>query len=634
MNSSVIEQLIAQRIADAMIAYEANRTSGDGVHNETSGSAGGMEHAIRICSHKEFLTYKPHNFKETKGAVGLTRWFKKMESVLDAAYEKTGKELKQMMIDEYFPTNEGLTENIQWNVTSSKPKRIGEAIRMAHDLMDQVARAKAARNGENKRKYKDNHRKNFGQQNKRQEVMRAYITRPDNRIGYVGKLPLCNRCKLHHTGPCTVKCNNYKRTSHQTKYCRTLARATAQRPLVNKQRALRTCFECGLQGHHMNECPKLKNRNRRNLSVSAGAHGRVFVLGRGEFIQAPNVVMGAFLFNNRQATVLFDSGADRSFMSTAFSPLINIEPIALDVAYTIELANKKLIAFDTIIRWCTLNLLNQPFNIDLMAIELKSFDVIIGMYWLSKYHVVIICDEKLVCIPYGSETLTIQGERGESRLNIISCIKTQKYIQKGCHVFLAHIKEKKSEEKLEEKRLQDVPIVRDFLEVFPEDLPRLPPVRQVEFKIDLVPSAAPEARAPYSLAPSKMQELANKGFIIPKGTKNFVVYCDASHKGLGAVLMQKEKVIDYASRQLKSLQNILNQKELNMRQRRWIELLSDYDCEIRYHPGKANIAEAVKDENVKEENLCRMDKEFETRPNGTRCIRNKNKMYHDLKKLY
>ncbi|GJT84655.1 putative reverse transcriptase domain-containing protein [Tanacetum coccineum] len=249
-------------------------------------------------------------------------------------------------------------------------------------------------------------------------------------------------------------------------------------------------------------------------------------------------------------------------------------------------------------------------------------------------------------------------------------------------MFLAHITEKKSEE----KRLEDVPIVRDFLKVFLEDLPELPPPRQVEFQIELVLGAAPVARAPYRLAPSEMQELSNqlqeltdKGFIrpisspwgapvlfvkkkdgsfriwdkdeeeefqllkeklcstpilsLPDGSEDFVVYCDASHQGLGAVLMQRQKVIAYASCQLKtheknytthdlelgsvvfalrilrhylygtkctvytdhkSLQHILDQKELNMRQRRWIELLNDYDYKIRYHPGKANVvAEAL-----------------------------------------
>ncbi|GJT89226.1 hypothetical protein Tco_1070943 [Tanacetum coccineum] len=145
----------------------------------------------------------------------------------------------------------------------------------------------------------------------------------------------------------------------------------------------------------------------------------------------------------------------------------------------------------------------------------------------AKYHTLIICDEKVVRIPYGDEVLIIRGDNcdGGSKLNIISCTRTQKYIQKGCQVYLAQVTSKKAEDKSEEKRLEDVPIVREFPEVFPEDLPGLPPARQVEFQIDLVPGAAPVARAPYRLAPAKMQELStqlqelsDKGFIRPSSS--------------------------------------------------------------------------------------------------------------------
>ncbi|GKC60808.1 putative reverse transcriptase domain-containing protein [Tanacetum coccineum] len=221
--------------------------------------------------------------------------------------------------------------------------------------------------------------------------------------------------------------------------------------------------------------------------------------------------------------------ADRSFVSTAFSSLIDIAPSTLANKYDVELADGKKIRVDTIIHGCTLNLLNHPFNIDLMPVELGSFDLIIGMDWLSKYHVVIIYDENIVCIPYGDKILIVRGDksnsRRESRLNIISCTKTQKYLQKGCHVFLAHITEKKPKDKSEEKRLEDVPIVRDFLEVFPEDLLGLPTTRQVEFQIDLVPGVTPVAQAPYRLALSEMkelsdqlQELLNKRFIRPSSS--------------------------------------------------------------------------------------------------------------------
>ncbi|GJR68584.1 putative nucleotidyltransferase, ribonuclease H [Tanacetum coccineum] len=611
-----------------------------------------------------------------------------------------------------------------------------------------------------------------------------------------------------------------------------------------------------------------------------------------------NVVTGTFLLNNRYASILFDTGVDRSFVSTAFSSRIVITPTALDHDYNVELGNGRIVGLNTIIRGCTLNFLNHPFNIDLMPVELGSFDVIIGMDWLAKYHAVIICAEKIVRIPFGDEILIVRGDGSSNkhgtRLSIISCTKAQEYLAKGCHVFLANITATKDEDKSKGKRLEDVPVVREFPEVFPEDLPGIPPTRQVEFRIDLVPGAAPVARAPYRLAPSEMKELAeqlqeltDKGFIrpssspwgapvlfvkkkdgsfrmcidyrelnkltvknryplpriddlfdqlqgssiyskidlrsgyhqlrvreedilktafrtryghyefqvmpfgltnapavfmdlmnrvckpyldkfvivfiddiliyskskkeheghlrqilkllkkeelyakfskcefwiprvqflghvidcqgihvdpakiesikdwaspktpteirqflglagyyrrfiegfskiaktmtkltqksvkfdwgdkqeaafqllkqklcsapilaLPEGSEDFIAYCDASKKGLGAVLMQREKVISYASRQLKiheknytthdlelgavvfalkmwrhylygtkctvftdhkSLQHILDQKDLNMRQRRWLELLSDYDCEIRYHPGKANV---------------------------------------------
>ncbi|GKA50319.1 putative reverse transcriptase domain-containing protein [Tanacetum coccineum] len=207
-----------------------------------------------------------------------------------------------------------------------------------------------------------------------------------------------------------------------------------------------------------------------------------------------NVVTSTFLLNNRYASILFDTGADRSFVSTAFSSLIDIILTTLDHGY-----------------------------------DIGSFDVIIGMDWLSKYHAVIVCDEKIVHIPFGIEILNVRGDGSNnehgSQLNIISCTKKQKYLLKGCHVFLAQVTTKKAEDKSEEKLHEDVPVVQDFPEVFPEDLPGIPPTRQVEFQIDLVPGAAPVVRAPYRLASSEMKELSDqlhklsdKGFIRPSSS--------------------------------------------------------------------------------------------------------------------
>ncbi|GJY84662.1 putative reverse transcriptase domain-containing protein, partial [Tanacetum coccineum] len=152
------------------------------------------------------------------------------------------------------------------------------------------------------------------------------------------------------------------------------------------------------------------------------------------------------------------------------------------------MADGNLVSTNTVIQGVTLTLLNQPFEIDLMPIKLGSFDIVIGMDWLSKYRARIICDEKVVHILISGETLIIR------------------------------VMEKKSYE----KRLEDIPMVREFPGVFPEDLHGLPLVRQVEFQIDLIPVTTLVARAPYRLAPSEMQELSNqlqelsdRGFIRP-----------------------------------------------------------------------------------------------------------------------
>ncbi|GJR96859.1 putative reverse transcriptase domain-containing protein [Tanacetum coccineum] len=209
-----------------------------------------------------------------------------------------------------------------------------------------------------------------------------------------------------------------------------------------------TCFECGVQGHFKRECPKLKNnKNRGNQVGNDRAPAKVYAVGHAGINPDSNVVT--------------------------------------DHYYDVELADGRIIGLNTILRGCTLNLLNHPFNINLMPVELGSFDAIIGMDWLAKYQAIIVCAEKIV-------------------------------------LFLAHVTTKEVEDKSEKKRLEDVPIVRDFPEVFPKDLPGLPPTRQVEFQIDLIPGAAPVARAPYRLAPSEMKELSeqlkelsDKGFIRP-----------------------------------------------------------------------------------------------------------------------
>ncbi|GJX61738.1 putative reverse transcriptase domain-containing protein [Tanacetum coccineum] len=435
----------------------------------------------------------------------------------------------------------GLPDNIQGNVIAANPARLQDAIRIANQLMDKKVQGYAARSAENKRRMESNLRDNRGQQppfkrqnTSGQNVARAYTAGNNERKGYAGPLPYCNKCRLHHEGLCTMRCGNCKKVGHQTRDCRAAIAPNTQRAPVGNQQGI-ICYECGRPGHFRRDCPKLRNQNRGNQTRNKTgnqtggneATAKAYAIGGGGTNPDSNVVTGTFLLNNCYASMLFDSGADRSFVSTTFSALLDVAPTTLDTSYAVELADGRISETNIVLRGCTLGLLGHPFDIDLMPVELGSFDVIIGMDWLAKYHALIVCDEKVVRIPYGNEVLIIRGDNCDSgsKLNIISCTKTQKYIEKGCQVYLAQVTSKKAEDKSEERRLEDVPIVREFPEVFPEDLPGLPPARQVEFQIDLVPGAAPVARAPYRLAPAEMQELStqlqelsDRGFIRPSSS--------------------------------------------------------------------------------------------------------------------
>nr|GEU47231.1 reverse transcriptase domain-containing protein [Tanacetum cinerariifolium] len=513
-------------------------------------------------NYKEFISCQPFYFNGTEGVVGLICWFKRTESVfsrsncaeenkvsfatgtltnddlswwnayaqpigIEQANRITWTELKRLLINKYCPQTEikkmedefynlsvkgndlktyvrrfqelavlcpnmvpnneklmevfidGLPRSIKGNVTALKPQTLLENIR-------------------------NNRTNNFcQQQNRRTKTFKPYASTPIKNYGYTGNFPLCQRCTLHHNGPCTIRCRVCNKIGHLTKNCRNKGPATGS----NLQPVSVICHACEENGHYRSQCSK----------TNINANGRTYLLRDKNAHQDPNVVTGTFLLNHRPARTLFDSGADRSFVSI-FASMLNISSITLDTTYNIKRADVNLISTNIVIQGCTLTLLNQPFEIDLMPIKLDSFDVVIGMDWLSKYHAKIICDEKVVHISIEDETMIIRGNQSRTRLSLISCIKTERYIYKGCQVFIAQVMEKKSDE----KQLENIPAVREFPDVFPGELPGLPPVCQVEFQIDLIPGAAPVARAPYRLAPSEMhelsnqlQELADRGFIRP-----------------------------------------------------------------------------------------------------------------------
>nr|GEU90105.1 hypothetical protein [Tanacetum cinerariifolium] len=508
MTREAVKELIDCRVVKALEARDATRNleplmegignrggnnngndngNGNGNGGENGYNFCGFMPVARECTYQDFLKCQPLNFNGAEGVVGLTRWFEKIEMVFhisnctqkyqvkyvtctllngaltwwnshkrmtgfEAVNALKWAELMKLMKKVMVPDEEdkverfigGLPDNIQGNVIAAEPTRLQDAIRVANNLMDQKLKG-YARNAQNKRRFDNNPRDNHGQQQafKRQNVgvrMWQDPTRPKamRKKGYVGSPPYCNKCRLHHEGSCTVKCRNCKRIDHMTRDCMAAVAPNTQRTPVRNQPGV-VFYECGRPEHYRKDYPKLRNQNRGNKTGNKNgsneATTKAYAIGGGANPNS-NIITGTFLLNNCYASMLFDSGADRSFVSSTFRALLDIAPSILDTSH--------------------------PFNIDLMPVELDSFDVIIGMDWLAKYHAVIVCDEKIVRIPYGDEVLIIQGDdcdgRSKSKLNIISCTKTQKYIQQGCQVYLAQVTSKKTKDKSKEKRLEDVPI--------------------------------------------------------------------------------------------------------------------------------------------------------------------------------
>ncbi|KAJ0531230.1 putative nucleotidyltransferase, Ribonuclease H [Helianthus annuus] len=776
----------------------------------------------------------------------------------------------------------GLEPAIKASVKASRPTTFRSVTDLSLSLTLDAVRLRMLRSKEaEKRKREDDTSRRSGKKHRGNgDGKRVAETKKD---GQAGERPNCKICKKPHSGKCrfasnsqsqpkTSSCGLCKSKDHKTVDCKKIKDAT--------------CYGCNEKGHIKSNCPK----NARKPEETKKTNARVFRMDAKEAVQNDNVLTGTFLVNNIFARVLFDSGADKSFVDQKFCKLLNMPIKTLDMKYEVELADDTIETVSTVLEGCEMSIKNHSFPLSLLPFKLAGFDIVLGMDWLSHNQAQIICGKRHIVLKTpGGESLTIRGDTQYGLPEDVSMLKASRCLNRGCVIYMALVIIEEPKPKIE-----DLPVISEYPEVFPEELPGLPPDRQVEFRIDIIPGAAPITRAPYRLAPTEMKELRTqldellaKGFIrpssspwgapvlfvkkkdgsmrlcidyrelnkvtiknryplpriddlfdqlqgasyfskidlrsgyhqlrvrdedvhktafrtryghyeflvmpfgltnapaafmdlmnrvckpyldkfvivfiddiliysksqadhekhlrcilellqreklyakfskcefwlrevqflghvvsergiqvdpakveavmnwqepktpteirsflglagyyrrfienfsriaapltsltkkkekfiwgpkqqesfeilkqklsnapvltLPEGTEEFVVYCDASHTGMGCVLMQKGKVIAYASRQLKvheknytthdlelgavvfalklwrhyiygikfviysdhkSLQHLFNQKELNMRQRRWMETLNDYDCEIRYHPGKANV---------------------------------------------
>ncbi|GJT49628.1 putative reverse transcriptase domain-containing protein [Tanacetum coccineum] len=375
-------------------------------------------------------------------------------------------------------------------VAAIEPTIIQKAVQKAGTLTDQAIRNGSLKKNPEKRgnSREPSRDRNVKDDNKRTRTGNAFATTANPvRREYTGAAPKCANCNLHHSPESPSRaCFNYNRLGHIAKDYRVLPRMENPVNARNPTAAHGACFKCGGTNHFKAACPRLNQAqtpggNHPNQAVannegqcdrnnSNQARGRAFMLGAEEARQDPNIVTSMFTY----ATTIFDYGADYSFVSTTFIPLLGIEPSNLGFSYEIEIASGQLVEINKVIQGCKLEIKGHVFDIDLIPFEHGSFDMITGMDWISKHKAEIVCHEKIVKIPLQKgKVLRVIGERLEVKAR--------------------HLMSEKAKEQIQE----EIVVVRNFPEVFLDDLSGLPPTREIKFRIELIPGAMSIAKYPY-----------------------------------------------------------------------------------------------------------------------------------------
>nr|GEZ39887.1 putative reverse transcriptase domain-containing protein [Tanacetum cinerariifolium] len=398
MKQRAVNKMVKKQIAEAIEEYERTRVDLGNASGSGEANTGGPV-TVQGCSHKTFMNGKPHPFNGTEGVVGLRRWIEKVEQVFEIYPQLCMRRL--------------IWHENWWS------KRSKERLR---ELMKII--------------------KGYGKSTKEITLTTTIIPTIATATATTTTTTLSTTSRIEGKRLLGPMLQPQLKERLMLKIYPSVTGATYTTLVISLQsvEGVRGWVILKHIGHLRRQCPK--GRNQQN----GGARGRAYVVVENPH-QNLNVVTGTFLLNYHYASILFDSGAERSFVSIEFTPFINISSVDLNTSYEVELADGKIVSTDTVLRGCTLALFSHMFKINLLPTRLGSFDVIVGMDWLSYHRAVIVCYEKIVCIPLpNGEILEIHGEKPKKDPKSLSCIKA------------------------DEVRLNNIHTVCDFLEVFPDDL--------------------------------------------------------------------------------------------------------------------------------------------------------------------